>query len=382
MRLGCFRSCHCCYISRHYRSRWWLVFAGIFLLLLVVVWEESSIGSIRTWYGNHYSRLIYLPITGNRASASRLVSENVTVTSEQLNIGVVVILKHSKDVEEYSLAQRTLHCYCQFHQYILMVIDLQASTLNSYPDPEVSSWRRICNQTDFMFRRHCVLAQLLRSNQTTNLDYVLFVDGDVGVINPTIYWKTTFRNRQHQLICYIARRSNYTIQFLETWANYFFQLPPSFHGSDNGAIHAVLLDQLCPHVPQPEKGFVMSCGPALWITQDYGRIVVLNNSTGYWARDGWLTGNQWSAEDFMLHGWQRRRLDKVIFAGWHSPLGDLPTPTINCGQEGLTRAYLQWPYKDSFIKPKEYIQDSLFQAASNSYAQHLHNLRLIDHEYI
>ncbi|KHJ97622.1 hypothetical protein OESDEN_02401 [Oesophagostomum dentatum] len=102
------------------------------------------------------------------------------------------------------------------------------------------------------FRRHCVVARILRS-----FDYILFLDADVGVVNPKrrieefldpdvdIIFYDRFYNWEIAAGGYLAKNTQWTQQFLNRFADYEVRLPPnSYHGSDNGALHVIQLRAL------------------------------------------------------------------------------------------------------------------------------------------
>ncbi|ETN85516.1 hypothetical protein NECAME_01406 [Necator americanus] len=176
-----------------------------------------------------------------------------------LNITIVVVINDERQMDEYRFALDTVRCYSFMHNYPFRIVK--------------GDEYQHCRHQDIMFRRHCVVAEVL---QTT--DWVLFIDADIGVVNPTRlieeYVDTRFDITFYDRFCswevamgsYIVKNTKFSRTFLMNFANFERQLPDSFHGSDNGAIHG----------------------------------------TG-WVRDIWITNSMWSLErDFMLHGMKEK----------------------------------------------------------------------------
>ncbi|CAB3408032.1 unnamed protein product [Caenorhabditis bovis] len=298
----------------------------------------------------NYRNEVFIPITVKR--------EN------QIDIGIYIILETREDEEKYRMALDSVKCYAKYFDYDLMIAHVK----------NTKELAEKCTQKDFMFRRHCALAKLMESSKNS---WILFLDADMGVINPNNliekyipkdnYVHFVFYNRiMNQEVMagsYLARNNVNSRNFLNFWANYESKLPNSFHGSDNGAIHSVIVEYFIPE-RKSQREF---CEEKYWKTSiDYKsltiytvciqkilksarlkKILILEKGRFSWARDGWLSNSIWSQEDFILHGWQEKRLDKRIFAAWHSPI--VYESPFNMGKCTTAEAHLNWRYKDSFI---------------------------------
>uniref|UniRef100_A0A183EBW7 Nucleotid_trans domain-containing protein n=1 Tax=Gongylonema pulchrum TaxID=637853 RepID=A0A183EBW7_9BILA len=130
------------------------------------------------------------------------------------------------------LAMESFECYCMHQRYTWLAVDISRNY----------TLKLLCSQD----QRHCVTAQLLQEN---NFDYVLFVDSDMGVINPNrrieeyiienkdIVFYNRIWNFEIMAGSFLAKNTKFAINFLRMWANYNYHVPRSFHGSDNAAIH-------------------------------------------------------------------------------------------------------------------------------------------------
>jgi hypothetical protein len=241
-----------------------------------------------------------------------------------------------------------------------------------------------------MFQRHCVTINILHDNP--ELEYILFLDADMGIVNPNhlieeyidpkfglTFYERIF-NFEVMAGSYIVKNTPYAVQFLKEWVSYEKKLPNSFHGTDNAAIHQVLVGWYspndkrnikCQQIWEKSKNWdgvwmYVACARSLLNnTLVFDKIKILPKSFHLsWARDGWLTNSQWSPKDFIFHGWQKRRLQKIEFAGWFNPLID--NEYFDLQRCFPNQANLNWKYKDTFIKRNDEISEKIGKIAKQS----------------
>ncbi|CAL2029223.1 unnamed protein product [Caenorhabditis brenneri] len=345
-------------------------------LIIVVFIEEFNVGKGYIFIANRYNGEVIRNITVSRADKKE-------------NIGIVIVLNNVKDEDNYQMALDTVRCYGRNFQYDVHVI---------YANEEKSIMEK-CQQKDFMFRRHCVLSLKMSSIPNT---WLLFLDGDMGIINPNhliedyipenpkiqIVFYNRIMNQEVMAGSYLVQNSDWSRKFLMFWANFEDKLPNSFHGSDNGAVHAVILYQAAPEISSKREFCVENywetsrdyeslstfevCAQELIRNNSIPEIKILPKGRLAWARDGWLTNSVWSETDFIFHGWQKKRKDKLIFAMWHSPLiYDKPWNLTKCSEGEASQ---NWRYKDTFIGNVIDVDRKLFatiQDEEKSYKKHL-----------
>uniref|UniRef100_A0A1I8ECS7 Nucleotide-diphospho-sugar transferase domain-containing protein n=3 Tax=Wuchereria bancrofti TaxID=6293 RepID=A0A1I8ECS7_WUCBA len=322
----------------------------------------------------------------------------------EIKLAVLTILKDFTNINEYQLAMETFECYCIYQRYEWVIINVsQNDTL-----------KLLCPHNEFFFQRHCVTAQFLQENN--NFDYVLFIDSDMGVINPKkrieeyimddkdIIFYNRIWNFEVMAGSYLAKNTKFVINFLRMWANYNYRLPHSFHGSDNAAIHKNNASEKKTKKKENVKefsasSFVTHCinkRETLRTIMEYIKLKVIN--IGFvtdkfcrnyndlfiyeacvraqletnekwkrkisvlpkgksWARDGWLTDSKWSEQDFIFHGWQKRRLNAPWkFASWKLPFLSTKFNMSICG----THNYIEnWKYNKSFVRESNEIRIQL-----------------------
>ncbi|KHJ91608.1 hypothetical protein OESDEN_08525 [Oesophagostomum dentatum] len=161
------------------------------------------------------------------------------------------------------------------------------------------------------FRRHCVVAHSLK-----DYDYVLFMDADIGVVNPQrlieefldlqadIVFYDRFYNWEVTAGTYIAKNSHWSRAFL--------------HGR---FFAAYLVELLVPKsVDLPECMLIYNNSKSyaslflfeacirkiLGYGTHFGNVRIMRKGTG-WARDHRMTNSKWSKEtDFMIHNWKMK----------------------------------------------------------------------------
>ncbi|CAJ0590789.1 unnamed protein product [Cylicocyclus nassatus] len=271
-----------------------------------------------------------------------------------------------------TLYKVSVACYAKVHAYDFHVI-------------KDNSYSKLCPQKDPFFRRHCIVACLLK-----DYDYILFLDSDIGVVNPNrliedfidphvdITFYDRFYNWEVVAGSYIVKNSTWSINFLYRFAQYESHVPKMAIGSDNGALHAYLAEALTSDSKQ-----LPSCLLIYEHAKEYGslflyeacireifgnrtriaNVAILKKGTG-WARDHIITNSKWSMEsDFMIHNWKtsylktyedkfkvKEKKDIDSFSGWYSPFAGNFDLTL-CTPKNRT-----WHYDVNLIAPQETIK--------------------------
>ncbi|VDN01790.1 unnamed protein product, partial [Thelazia callipaeda] len=333
-------------------------------------------------YKNLYNKIKVLQVYG-------LIIAHVEFISEK-SIAIITVLLNRNNYEEYRLAQESFECYALYHNYEWIVINFSAN----------KTLQKLCPQKDFFFARHCVTAKIMEEHNET--EWFLFIDADMAVINPShlieewidtnvnlIFYNRIF-NQEIMAGSYIIRNTPYSREFLRFWANYEDKLPFHIFGSDNGALHVNFISfftfsfverRFCERIWQNASfdglSIYVSCirriiGEApIWP----GQVRILPKGKA-WARDTWLTDSMWSKRDFVLHGWQRRKINGVMFGGWPSPIS-LHNFNLSLCKDFKT-AFTNWHYKDSFIRNDIEIDNWLNKKIMDSKYAFKKELHLVD----
>ncbi|KAM3722240.1 Endophilin-B2 [Dirofilaria immitis] len=324
-----------------------------------------------------------------------MILRNITIRrfegQKSIPIAIITVLLNCSNYEEYRLAQESFECYALYHNYKWIVIDLSRNV----------TLQKLCPHKDFMFARHCVTAEVMK--ETSDIQWFLFIDADMGVINPNHLIEEWIDNSvniilynrifNHEVMAgsYLAKNTPYSWEFLQFWANYELKLSFPVFGSDNGAIHNVLLEFIFPGRVS-EREFCES----IWMdVKNYDDLSIyvacvrnITNETAIWpskvrilpkgeawARDTWLTDSIWSERDFILHGWQKRRIDRIVFAGWPSPFVSHHFNLSLC--TNFNTVLLNWQYKDTFIRNNYEVEEWLNKTIINSRYEFEKHLKLV-----
>lgn len=339
----------------YYRTKNGFVFFGLLLIICFA------------------SRLLFEDIHHDPKFDKFRISRNSS--HRHLNISVVIVVSDVKDAEkEYKIALRSMRCYCKMHNYPFYLV-------------QDVDYRDVCHQKDFMFRRHCIVAQLLEKT-----DWLIFLDADIAVVNPNVLleeyinpsYDLTFYDRfvnwEVAAGSYIVHNTLWAKHFLQNFANFETQLPNSFHGTDNGALHIYFQQtfypqlsaesQICRKIWETADSFqdlftFEACiRTVMGDVHEFDRARILKKGTG-WVRDIWLTDSKWSPErDFMLHGLKDANeilleqgfIVNTIYGNfnWRSPFSS----TLNlekCGAPEMSK----WEMNDNLIVSKKEVEKYL-----------------------
>ncbi|TKR83283.1 hypothetical protein L596_016904 [Steinernema carpocapsae] len=313
------------------------------------------------------------PKTHNASSDYPIVIQRTRdmFSNETRDIGILTIVDETANLDDYHFALDSMGCYAALQNY-------------SFRIERVSQkWSALCNQTDIMMKRHCMVAHLLDDHE-----YSLVIDADIGVINPEkliedyiderfdIIMYERFFNWEIAMGSFLIKRSNFSKEFFLNFANY--ELPNSKNGRDNGAVHIYLAELLVPLA----KTEIQDCR-SIWASatsysdvflfeaciklilgsiREFPTKIKIHEKGTAWVRDGWITDSRWNPEvDFMIHGWQLRSLKSKKsfffsgcgFACWRNPFFR-PINQSECAT-GTT----MWHYNADLLATKDEIRTEL-----------------------
>uniref|UniRef100_A0A0K0EGB6 Nucleotid_trans domain-containing protein n=1 Tax=Strongyloides stercoralis TaxID=6248 RepID=A0A0K0EGB6_STRER len=339
-------------------------------------------------------KLISNNLDVNPSNVSFLIEEPFTLKRKPtLNHKIhIVTIVQDKNISDYAFALDTVFCYVLQYKYNYKLININ----------EENEYSKNCKQEDFMFQRHCILSNYMIA-KTNHSDIILFLDADMAIINPNQLIEDYMQNGKEEILfyermynheimagSYFIKNNRYGHKFLKNWANYYFKKPKSFDGSDNVALHNVLIDMFikedvaekynnCKKLWKTSKNFndiriYVACLRVILnnnsekITDDKNlnsyeseiysydkeRVKVIKKlSKRKWARDIWLENSKWSSQDFFLHDVKLKNLNSNTLRTWNSPWKILNFNITICKNNTY---YENWTYNNELIKKRKFMK--------------------------
>uniref|UniRef100_A0AC34RLS6 Uncharacterized protein n=1 Tax=Panagrolaimus sp. JU765 TaxID=591449 RepID=A0AC34RLS6_9BILA len=185
----------------------------------------------------------------------------------------------------------------------------------------------------------------------------------------------------------MVANSEYSRKFIKFWADYFYRLPNSFHGTDNGAIHQVFMEQhfktnetqdQCFDLWQNSRNFdglftYQKCTRFALGDGSYfcdGKAKIIRKATWGWARDGWLTKTLIAPSDFMFHGWKVSKLG----GEWVWPF---KTPIFDATKCSPNSSLISFALTEKFMKTDDEIMGQLKAKRDETRKKYIETMKLL-----
>ncbi|CEF62507.1 Protein of unknown function DUF273 family and Domain of unknown function DUF23 domain-containing protein [Strongyloides ratti] len=332
----------------------------------------------------------------NEAFSNEKVNKNIKPSE----IGILMINEKDDQYDNYKLAIESVHCYCLHYGYIFKIINFNTS-------PKLPVF---CPQEDFFFARHCAVSLFLEEFKNT-IKYVIVVDSDIGIINPnhrlenfiskeSIIFMRRLMTHEIAASPYIVKNNEYSRKFLKEWAQFFYKLPPVFHGSDNGALMTLFMMKfynkhyderykMCLNYYTTIKNWndyrifcvcvntiLKSISKLNYNNESYifdnGNVKVLTKKENLigMVRDIWIGKSKWSPIDFMIHGLKKKTQSNIraTFGYWENPLYNEGFQLNKCYYQNFTSL---WEYKPKYITSNDKIISYLEKEFLSTTKQHI-----------
>ncbi|KIH62106.1 hypothetical protein ANCDUO_07615 [Ancylostoma duodenale] len=251
--------------------------------------------------------------------------ENTKQKASYPRIAIVEVLEANTSPDLYDTAISSVVCYAKIHGYDFHLINEH-------------DYQQHCQQDDKFFRRHCVVAHMLE-----RYDYVLFLDSDIGVVNP--------KRRIEEFL-----DPHVDIIFYDRF--YIWEVMAGSYLVKNSAYLAERI------LPANNSEFATCLRISDNIT-GYGDLF-LYEGTG-WARDPRMTNSKWSRErDFMFHNMKEKT--RMRYASTPVPIAAEPssdwptwyTPFVGKLDLNLcTPGNTTWNTDENLIESKQVIEARL-----------------------
>ncbi|KAI6190816.1 hypothetical protein M3Y97_00159500 [Aphelenchoides bicaudatus] len=274
-------------------------------------------------------------------------------------IGIFVAVNTDHGDKLYKIAQASLQCYLKSTPYKYFYIDI---------DKDVRTLGR-CNQTNVYYKRHCVAAHYLHE-----VDWMLFLDGDIGVVNPNHCVEEWIDDRV-DMIFYerffkLMKNTEKSKRFLLDFANMEYEQFEGFTGYDNGVLQILILQAALPGAIAEIKACDAIYKRSKTLEQYYNYVTCVKLQLGAsrvfpgsvriyrrahgWARDSKLAGNKWSDSDFMFHSWKASELNSTWFDA--DVFTKIPNP------KKCSRSLNEWNHR-----PELHVQTDLIKQELSAY---------------
>ncbi|CAJ0932962.1 unnamed protein product, partial [Mesorhabditis belari] len=254
-------------------------------------------------------------ITTKCSSGKESFDEKKQPTIDRNTIAILFINDYEKrNDQEFDLARSTVICYAGVHGYHFELFDPLIPSISAL----------FCLQREKPFQIPCIIANFL---EAFTFEWVLYIGADIGVINPLYRLESLIPNQDVHLVFYsesdqnpisnqsfLAKNSPRSINFLRNWAD--FQLKrPDFPFVDL-ALPNVISSFFHPEMRSNQLicERILKTGRALDYTACMQEFIFwATTSTEYYVyakeqgfiRNGSLTNNKWSLDDFLLSGWRK-----------------------------------------------------------------------------